>query len=154
GAPLPSVALSAAPSRRWWRSRTLTVSLALLLAAVVAAGLTRRRVVSRGAQTPPMESLWATQGTTPPGPDAVPALSPDGRSIAYASDRSGAFEIAIKSIAAAAREIALTADGQQNVEPAWSPDGQSIAYHSMVRGGIWIVPALGGVPRRAADFGS
>jgi Tol biopolymer transport system component len=40
------------------------------------------------------------------------------------------------------------------VHPAWSPDGQFIAYHEMDGGGIWIVPARGGVARRVSDFGS
>ena len=151
GAPPAGTATS---RRRRWSWRAATVALVAVLAAVAALGLARRRVLGRTPEPPRMDSLWPTQVTVSPGLDIFPALSPDGRSIAYVSDRSGAFEISIKSLAAAAREVALTADGQQNVEPAWSPDGQFIAYHSMVRGGVWIAPALGGVPRRVADFGS
>jgi Tol biopolymer transport system component len=42
----------------------------------------------------------------------------------------------------------------QNVQPALSPDGRLVAYHSVARGGIWLVPALGGIPRPLTSFGS
>jgi len=99
-------------------------------------------------------SLWPTQVTVSPGLDAFPSLAPNGRALAYSSDRGGTFEIVVRALAGGAAETALTSDGEQNVEPAWSPDGGSIAYHSMRRGGIWVVPALGGVPRRLSEFGS
>ena len=53
-----------------------------------------------------------------------------------------------------AREVAVTGDGMQNVEPAFSPDGRLIAYHSVARGGLWLVPASGGVSRQLTTFGS
>ncbi|HKC65279.1 MAG TPA: DPP IV N-terminal domain-containing protein [Pyrinomonadaceae bacterium] len=95
-----------------------------------------------------------TQITTWAGLDIYPSLSPDGSSIAYSSDHNGNFEIYVKPLASGGHEIQLTSDGAQNFEPAWSPDGQYIAYHSRDRGGIWIVPALGGVARRLTEFGS
>jgi Tol biopolymer transport system component/DNA-binding winged helix-turn-helix (wHTH) protein len=95
-----------------------------------------------------------TQITTTMGLDAYPAFSPDGSSLAYSSDRNGDFEIYIKPLAPGGRELPITRDGQQNVQPAWSPDGKLLAYHSRKRGGIWVVPALGGVARQLTDFGS
>jgi Tol biopolymer transport system component/DNA-binding winged helix-turn-helix (wHTH) protein len=83
-----------------------------------------------------------------------PSLSPDGQAVAYVSDKSGPLEIYVAGLAAGSREIAITNDGQQNIQPAWSPDGQWIAYQSRNRGGIWIVPATGGTPRQLADLGS
>ena len=44
--------------------------------------------------------------------------------------------------------------GKRTYEPAWSPDGKLIAYHSRKRGGIWLIPALGGTARLLTDFGS
>jgi predicted Ser/Thr protein kinase len=86
--------------------------------------------------------------------DNFPSLSPDGNSIAYSSDQGGNFEIYVKQLAPGGREFSLTSDGRQNVQPAWSPDGQRIAYISLKSSGIWIVPALGGVPKQLTDFGS
>jgi Tol biopolymer transport system component/DNA-binding winged helix-turn-helix (wHTH) protein len=141
------------PPRRWgWRA--VTVVLVVVVAGAAALGLARRHVQGRTAERMGMDSLWPTQVTVSSGLDVFPALSPDGGTLAYATDRSGGFEIAVRSLTAGAREIPLTADSQQNVEPAWSRDGQFVAYHSMVRGGVWIVPALGGVARRVTDFGS
>ena len=142
-----------APARPWPR-RGFAVTAFAVLAAATALSLAYRQGLTRGPETPAVLSVWLTQVTVSPRLDAFPALSPDGRAIAYATDRSGGFEIAVKPLLGGASELVLTSDGQQNVEPAWSPDGDYIAYHSMRRGGIWIVPALGGVPRQVSDFGS
>ena len=83
-----------------------------------------------------------------------PSIFPDGRAVAYASDRSGTMEIYLAGLAAGSRELPLTADGGHNMYPAISPDGRWLAYHSRKRGGIWVVPSTGGAPRRIADFGS
>ena len=85
---------------------------------------------------------------------SFPAISPDGRTIAYSSDRNGAMEIYTSGFAAGGKESALTNDGGQNIYADWSPDGQWIAYHSRKKGGIWIVPSGGGGPRQVVDFGS
>jgi DNA-binding winged helix-turn-helix (wHTH) protein len=139
----PALAAARLAVRRWpsW-PRSAALSLAY------------RQGQTRGPETPAVLSMWPTQVTVSPRLDVFPALSPDGRAVAYATDRSGGFEIVVKPLLGGASEIALTSDGQQNVEPAWSPDGDYVAYHSMRRGGIWIVPALGGVPRQVCDFGS
>jgi Tol biopolymer transport system component/DNA-binding winged helix-turn-helix (wHTH) protein len=143
-----------APSVRPWPRRGLAVSALAVLAAVAALSLAYRQGQTRGLETSAVLSMWPTQVTVSPRLDVFPALSPDGRAVAYATDRSGGFEIVVKPLLGGASDIALTSDGQQNVEPAWSPDGDYVAYHSMRRGGIWIVPALGGVPRQVCEFGS
>jgi len=98
--------------------------------------------------------LKAVHVTTSSGLDVHPAFSPDGSSIAYANDRTGRLEIYVRPLAIDGREMQLTGDGGQNVQPAWSPDGRYIAYHSTARGGIHLVPALGGAARQITSFGS
>ncbi|MDT4954158.1 MAG: eukaryotic-like serine/threonine-protein kinase [Acidobacteriota bacterium] len=88
------------------------------------------------------------------GLDTQPTLSPDGNSVAYSSNHNGNFEIYVKQLTPGGREIQLTSDGQENFQPAWSPDGQRIAYYSKRRGGIWIVPTLGGAARQLTESGS
>jgi Tol biopolymer transport system component len=84
--------------------------------------------------------------------DLQPAFSPDGRSIAYASDRGGSFQVYLRTLADAADERPLTSEGD-NFQPAFSPDGGTIAFHR--RGsGIWTKPAAGGPARKLTDFGS
>ena len=88
------------------------------------------------------------------GFNGFPTFSPDGGSLAFVSDRTGKLEIYVRPLAPGAREVQVTSDGQGNVQPAWSPDGRLLAYHSMTRGGLWVVPALGGPARRLTEFGS
>jgi Tol biopolymer transport system component len=88
------------------------------------------------------------------GLDTQPTLSPDGNSVAYSSNHTGTFEIFIKQLTPGGREVQLTSDSEENFQPAWAPDGQRIAYFSKKRGGIWVVPAMGGAPRQLTDFGA
>jgi Tol biopolymer transport system component/DNA-binding winged helix-turn-helix (wHTH) protein len=99
-------------------------------------------------------SLRPRELTTGTGFDGYLAYSPDSRSFAFASDRSGALEIYVQGLAPGSVEVPLTSNGRQNVQPVWSPDGSLIAYHEMAGNGVWVVPARGGVGRRVADFGA
>ncbi len=97
---------------------------------------------------------WPVQITKHGGLDFHPALSPQGDAVAFVSDRSGSFEIYVRSLDDTATETPLTSDGGQNVQPAWSPDGRFLAYHAYRRGGIWIVPSRGGTPKQIVAEGS
>ena len=123
------------------------------VAAVIVFAASRRPAAARSEPDAPIP-MWSQQLTVSPGLDSFPTLSPDGRLIAYASNESGAFEIRVRAMSGGAAERPVTADRQQNVQPAWSPDGELIAYHSRRLGGIWVVPALGGAPRKVSEFGS
>ena len=131
---------------------------AMLLLAAVAAGVILATIWGiRQRYTPedaPAAELNLKRLTNRRGYSGMPALSPDGRSIVYASDASGGVELYRASLLQGGGELALTKDAGHNIQPAWSPDGQWIAYHSRVRGGVWIVPANGGVPQQIAEFGS
>lgn len=94
------------------------------------------------------------QVTSAPLIDLYPSFSPDGQSLAYCTIRNGSFEIVIQPLTPGSREVQVTSDGAQNMQPTWSPDGKLIAYHSRQRGGIWVVPALGGVAQQLAEFGA
>ena len=88
------------------------------------------------------------------GLDLYPAFSPDGNAVAYASNKSGTFEIYTRQLVPGAPDVQLTSDGNNNFQPSYSSDGSRIAYYSASRGGIWVIPASGGVPKRLTDFGS
>lgn len=136
--------------------RFLAASLALAglgVLLILWAALLKGRPASR-ERVEPAGVRKLTQVTTSVGLDFYPALSPDGNRVAYSSDQNGDFEIYVRQLAPGGREIQITSDGAQNVQPAWSPDGQYIVFHSRRRGGLWVVPALGGVARRLTEFGS
>jgi DNA-binding winged helix-turn-helix (wHTH) protein len=94
------------------------------------------------------------QFTTSPGLDLGASFSPDGKQLAYSSDRTGRFEIYVRAINDQSRAVAITSDGGQNLEPAWSPDGRWIAFYSVARNGISVVSAVGGDIRQVTTFGS
>lgn len=56
-----------------------------------------------------------------------PAVSPDGKKIAFSSDRAGQTMIYIMNIDGTNVER-MTFAGQFNASPAWSPDGKKIAF--------------------------
>jgi Tol biopolymer transport system component len=127
----------------------------LALGVATLAGYTLRDGASVGTSvTTAHDVKWAVQLTTRNGLDLHPSFSPQGDAIAYANERTGSFEIYIRASSGAATDTPLTSDGGQNVQPAWSPDGRYIAYHSYSRGGIWIVPARGGIARQVVSRGS
>ena len=79
--------------------------------------------------------------------------SPDGRFIAYSSNRGGKFDIWVQSVSGG-DSVKITHEPGQNWQPEWSPDGKYIAYRAEYgAGGLYIVPALGGARRKIVDFG-
>ena len=141
------------------KQNKIAAGLIMLLLAVVVSGLylflsrERSRKNADPKVTDARPLLKTIQITFSPGFDRDPSLAPDGNSIAYASTQKLSSEIFVKQLTPGARDIQLTADGQKNVEPAWSPDGQRIAF-SRNRQGLWVMPALGGVPTQLTEFGS
>lgn len=85
-----------------------------------------------------------------------PAISADGKLLAYASDRgsSGNLNIWIQQIGPGANSAQLTHDNVNADEPTFSPDGASIAFTSKKNGGgIYIMPVIGGEASRLTQSG-
>lgn len=143
----------AAPARRPLLSRKTLLTACVVFVGLVAFLLLAWNFYRESDRPAPPAVLEIVPFTTAPGLDLNPTFSPDGHSLAYSSDRGGSTEIYAKPLAPGGREVQLTSDGNQNMEPAWSPGGDFIVYHSAKRGGIWLIPALGGVPRQLTEFG-
>jgi dipeptidyl aminopeptidase/acylaminoacyl peptidase len=123
-----------------------------------------------GFYGPARKHLWVVgldgappvQITDGPWDDGQPAWSPDGRGIAFVSDRSSErdrhFEGgALHVVDVATGEVRrLTTETGRARSPAWSPDGAWIAYvgspvadeASPSDTHLWRVPAAGGEPAR------
>ena len=101
------------------------------------------------SQSPRVVVGQASQVTRALGLELDPALSPDGRTVAYASGPIGQMHIYIRQLAGGG-SIGLTEGhpGDHRV-PHWSPDASQILYQA--DGSIYTVPTFGGTPRRVAD---
>jgi eukaryotic-like serine/threonine-protein kinase len=88
------------------------------------------------------------------GLQADPTFSPDSRFIAYSSDRLGNADIWVQPVGGG-DPVQVTRSPAQDTQPAWSPDGSSLVFRSeRDGGGLYIVPALGGVERQLTSFGT
>ena len=82
--------------------------------------------------------------------DAVPAFSPDGKKIAFASYRSGTPQVWVCN-RDGSNANPLTSFPEPGAGlPNWSPDGRHIAFDSSVGGSwdVYVIAAHGGAPRQ------
>ena len=94
-----------------------------------------------------------TQLTFEGGLQAEPTFSPDGRFLAYSSERSGNFDIWVMPVGGG-DAVQITKDPAHDWQPDWSPDGKLIAFRSeRGGGGLFMVPTLGGHARKLSSFG-
>ena len=70
--------------------------------------------------------------TTGPWNDVDPAYSPDGRRIAFSSDRGGSYDIWVMDLDGS-RQVRLTSMRGDERLPRWSHDGRRIAFLSILR---------------------
>ena len=83
-------------------------------------------------------------------PDLDPAFSPDGRRLAFVSDRGGSRELWVSRADGSAASVLTSLRGPVVGRPNWSPDGRVIAFHGQ---GVQVISADGGSPRRLSDDG-
>lgn len=98
----------------------------------------------------PRQSFHFSAVTNFPGVQAQPAISPDGRSVAFVSNHDGSYNIYV-GLLSGGNLVQVTRDPNFKSRPAWSPDGTAIAYGQLNASGIWDiweVAALGGTARR------
>ena len=84
----------------------------------------------------------------------APAVSPDGKMVAFVAMVAGKRQIWIRLLAGGA-VLQLTRDDADHMHPRWAPDSSTLIYFTPAAtesdaGTVWEIGALGGWPRRIA----
>jgi serine/threonine-protein kinase len=133
---LPAGRRAPRPGRGWMAG-------AAGLVVLLAAGFGAWRMMR--APAPALVIGRSEQFTTDPGLEIQPAISPDGKLVAYAAGTSTRMRIFIRPVGGG-RTFPLSDDSTAvETQPRWSPDGASILF--LTRGGASVAPALGGSSR-------
>jgi Tol biopolymer transport system component/tRNA A-37 threonylcarbamoyl transferase component Bud32 len=123
------------------RTRRGPVAAAAGVVAVVAIGV----LLSRGGAPGGLQLERRTQVTLDPGLEIDPALSPDGKFIAYVAGPLGQTRLEVRQVDGGAPiQVVRDRSGPERF-PSWTPDGRRIVFLSPR--GLEIVPALGGPSR-------
>ena len=143
------ISIPPAPARRI----PATLLAAVLATAVIAGGLTWW--LTRPSAAPMGRGPVFTQVTFDSGLTTDPALSPDGKLLAYASDRGGEsnLDIWVQQVAGG-QPVQVTRDAADDHDPDFSPDGSKIVFRSEREpAGIYVIATLGGEERLIAPGG-
>jgi eukaryotic-like serine/threonine-protein kinase len=129
------------PETRWPARKIWAGVGAAIIVGLLAFGTWR---LTRGIPPTPLMGR-SEQLTSDPGLEIQPAISPDGRLVAYAAGNSSRMRIFIRPVGGG-RTIPLSDDSTAvETQARWSPDGGSLLF--LTRGGVSVAPALGGSSR-------
>lgn len=103
-----------------------------------------------------VSGVAVTQLTSDPASDIEPAFSPDGRNVAFASDRGGNWDIWLLGIDGG-QPVQITSSPADEVHPSWSPDGRQLVFCSLPPGAsqweLWVADAAAGATRKFIGYG-
>jgi Tol biopolymer transport system component/DNA-binding winged helix-turn-helix (wHTH) protein len=88
------------------------------------------------------------------GLEEFPAISPDGKTVAFTADNAGYRQVWVRLITGGT-PLQITHDNVEHMYPRWSPDSSTLVYYSPPTSGeeqgtLWEISALGGTPRPLA----
>lgn len=87
-----------------------------------------------------VDGTSVTQLTDDPANDIMPAFSPDGKWVAYASDRSGNWDIYLIPVDGNGQAQQITNSSAREIHPSFSNDGKKLVYCAFsAQSGQWEV---------------
>jgi Tol biopolymer transport system component len=123
---------------------------------IVFAGEHRDRKAS-GLYTISPDGGAATPLTPATGGDTAPAVSPDGRRIAFSSTRDGGkHQLDVMNADGCGARRLVDDPTLAYLSPEWSPDGSTLVFYTDAGDGldqVWTVPVEGGAPKRLTNTG-
>jgi Tol biopolymer transport system component len=103
-----------------------------------------------------IDGVAVVQLTSDPASDIQPAFSPDGRRVAFASNRGGQWDIWVVNTDGGPA-LRITDSMADEVHPSWSPDGRQLVFCSLPADGgqweLWIAQAHSGASRKFVGYG-
>jgi len=90
------------------------------------------------------------------GIEAYPAISPDGKQVAYSgreSAKNASWHVYVRDLPSGAPKQ-LTRETENDVAPVWSPDGGALGFQRIGEDKVQyiVIPADGGAERKIAEF--
>jgi Tol biopolymer transport system component/DNA-binding winged helix-turn-helix (wHTH) protein len=140
----------AAAKSGWLRTKFL-VPAAILLAVIIGGAIWMSRQVrnARSAALPMMQTIQFTSFTSN---EFDPALSPDGKLVAFSRHDGEDEDIFVQQVGSGDALQLTHTRFARNGAATWSPDGRHIAFirktHDITGSGIFTVPPLGGPERK------
>ncbi len=138
----------------WARYAVVILGAVILALALGGAILLQRRwAASRAASSKSYLPKRTIPLTSFPDEELDPALSPDGKLVAYSwkGGTKDRINIYVQQVDAGS-PVRLTKDAVRDGSPKWSPDGRYIAFSrgsiDPGKSGIYMIPALGGAERK------
>src|SRR5207247_390338 len=96
-----------------------------------------------------------TRFTFDPKEETAPVWSPDGGSIAFASNREGTMDLYRKMSSGGAKDELLLKSGNPKFPSDWSPDGRFLLYYEIdqkTKYDLWALPDSRGTPGDKKPF--
>ncbi len=147
----PATGMRGATWRRLKRSQTILIPLGTICIAAMAMAIWARQ-----RRHDPYIVQATRVVTALPELEMDPAISPDGKLIAYAAGRLGRMRIFVRQLDGRTTVPLSSAIPGDHHWPQWSPDGSRILFVaksdlSAYLGTAYVVPYVGGVPQRAME---
>jgi serine/threonine protein kinase len=131
------------PTRRWGRSRQISVAVGVALTFL---GLTTLAIRRYGAYSDErVDPIQLMRIAGEPEAEALPSFSPDGKTIAYLRGAHTLDEIMLLSEGSTVPRTLLRSSIPMRNRPVWTPDGTRLCYRGARIPNFWCV-ATGGEP--------